>query len=151
MLADKFLQIIEHYGVNRQLKKLHEEIYELTEAILEHEEGVCSQFYDKNAITEEYADVMFMLIQFRLKYDIDLDRVNAIITEKTNRQVQRIEQEKPKKVNSSLKVGDTIKCVSAEDMVATMTELQKEGIETDFLYSLNGVRGLYLEVVKVGT
>ena len=33
-----------------------------------------------------------------------------------------------------LQVGDTIKCHEKEDMVNTMTELEKEDIHTDFLY-----------------
>lgn len=33
-----------------------------------------------------------------------------------------------------LKVGDTIKCANADDMINTMTELAKEDIETDFMY-----------------
>lgn len=48
-----------------------------------------------------------------------------------------------------LKVGDTIKCADKDDMVETMTKLSKEGIETDFLYQINGDEGLYLEVIRV--
>lgn len=47
-----------------------------------------------------------------------------------------------------LKVGDTIQCTDADDAINYMTELAKEGIETDFLYKKNGVEGLWLEVVK---
>lgn len=41
-------------------------------------------------------------------------------------------QEKKKK--SDLKVGDTIKCRDPDDMIDTMNDLVKSGIETDFLY-----------------
>lgn len=40
-------------------------------------------------------------------------------------------QEKKKK--SDLKVGDTIKCHDPDDMIDTMNELVKSGVETDFL------------------
>ena len=48
-----------------------------------------------------------------------------------------------------MKIGDTIKCADAEDMIETMYALAKEGIETNFLYEEGGVKGLWLEVVKV--
>lgn len=46
-----------------------------------------------------------------------------------------------------LQAGDTIKCHDKEDMVNTMTELEKEDIHTDFLYEKDGVKGLWLVVV----
>lgn len=55
-------------------------------------------------------------------------------------------QEKP---NERLKVGDTIKCHDEDDMIKTMEELAKEGIDTDSLYEKNGKHGLWLEVVEV--
>lgn len=48
-----------------------------------------------------------------------------------------------------MKVGDTIKCRNKADMVETMYQLQREGIETDFMYEKDGVKGLWLEVLKV--
>lgn len=48
-----------------------------------------------------------------------------------------------------LKKGDTIQCASADDMITLMTELAKEGVETDFVYKKNGMRGFYLEVIEV--
>lgn len=48
-----------------------------------------------------------------------------------------------------LKVGDTIKCANADDMINTMTELAKEDIETDFMYKKNGEQGFFLEVLNV--
>lgn len=47
-----------------------------------------------------------------------------------------------------LKVGDIIKCNSAEDAVDTMTELENEGISTDFNFDVPGE--YRLEVLKVG-
>ncbi len=42
------------------------------------------------------------------------------------------------KKKSDLKVGDTIKCHDPDDMIDTMNELVKSGIETDFLYKKDG-------------
>ena len=47
-----------------------------------------------------------------------------------------------------LKIGDTIKCHDAEDMIFTSAELYETGIYTDFLYEKDGEKGLWLEVVK---
>lgn len=49
---------------------------------------------------------------------------------------------------SDLKVGDTIKCFNAEDMIATSAALAKEGVQTDFPYEKDGEKGLWLEVVE---
>ena len=48
-------------------------------------------------------------------------------------------QEKKKK--SDLKVGDTIKCCDPDDMIDTMNDLVKSGIETDCLYKKDGKEG----------
>lgn len=48
-----------------------------------------------------------------------------------------------------LKVGDTIKCHDADDMIRTMTELEKENITTDFMYEKDGVKGLWLVVERI--
>lgn len=47
-----------------------------------------------------------------------------------------------------LSIGDTIKCADKEDCVNMMSELAKEGVETDFLYEKDGERGFWLEVEK---
>ena len=48
-------------------------------------------------------------------------------------------QEKKKK--SDLKVGDTIKCHDPDDMIDTMNELVKSGVETDFMYKKDEKEG----------
>lgn len=47
-----------------------------------------------------------------------------------------------------LKVGDTIKCHDKDDLIKTMTELEKCGIVTDFLYEKDREHGLWLVVTK---
>lgn len=48
---------------------------------------------------------------------------------------------------NELKKGDTIKCKDKDDMVNTFMELQKVGVDTDFLYEKDGEKGLWLIVV----
>lgn len=49
-----------------------------------------------------------------------------------------------------LRVGDTIQCYDADDMIRTMTELGKENITTDFMYEKEGEKGLWLVVERIG-
>ena len=53
-------------------------------------------------------------------------------------------QEKKKK--SDLKVGDAIKRHDPDDMIDTMNELVKSGVETDFLHKKDGKEGFWLVV-----
>ena len=48
-----------------------------------------------------------------------------------------------------LKVGDTIKCANKEDLPNTHNDLAENGIQTDFMYEKGGVKGLWLEVMKI--
>ena len=51
-------------------------------------------------------------------------------------------KEKP----NDLKIGDTIKCSDADDMIDTMERLTKSGINTDFVYEKDGKEGFWLVV-----
>lgn len=83
---NRYLKIINNYGVNAQLKKLNEELYEFEEAVLEK--------HDKEHITEEIADILVILQQFKEKYNIDLTEINKVMRYKVDRQIRRIEEEK---------------------------------------------------------
>lgn len=97
------LRIINHYGVKHQLRKLHEEVYELTEAIISEEQRKITweklkiqapfKINLKKHITEELADVMCLLIQFIYFYDMNIDDVFDEINFKAKRQLKRIEEE----------------------------------------------------------
>lgn len=97
---EKLLKIINTYGVLPQLKYFQSEIFELNEAImqLEHyEEYANDQDYQttlkkqKEHIAEEIADVMVMLEQFKMYYNIkDMD-IEEVMDKKINRQLERIE------------------------------------------------------------
>lgn len=81
---EKLLKIIKNYGVIPQLKYLFTELFELTEAIIAG---------DKKHITEEFADVMVMLTQFKVYFDLDTREIDSIMTYKIDRQLKRIDEE----------------------------------------------------------
>ena len=86
--------IIQHYGIRNQLRKFNEESYELLEAINDYEwivdgRGRC----DKNHITEELADCMVLIEQFKLYYDISSEEITNIFWSKVDRQLDRINNE----------------------------------------------------------
>lgn len=95
-MEDKLLQIIEHYGVIPQLKYFQSEVFELNEVIIKYEslpEGLWKMTKNsyKGHITEELADVMVMLCQFKEYYHIDRKDIMKIMNEKIDRQLKRIE------------------------------------------------------------
>lgn len=106
------LMIINHYGVMKQLKYFQSEVFELNEAIIQHEKKdpivsavesinrIGSKLSGKkyrttsiNHIIEEIADVQFMLNQFKEYYEITDDEILDVILSKANRQLERIEKE----------------------------------------------------------
>lgn len=98
-MEDKLVEIVNYYGINKQLKYIHSEYYELDEAILECEHSYhysptqLGRTY-KNHIAEEIADVMVMLKQFQYYYDISDEQIKKITREKVERQLERIKNEK---------------------------------------------------------
>lgn len=82
---DKYQKIIEYYGVNNQLKKLTEEVYELQESILEQ--------HNIEHILEEYADVEVILEQIKQYFKLDDDKIELIKDYKVARQLYRIRNE----------------------------------------------------------
>jgi hypothetical protein len=48
-----------------------------------------------------------------------------------------------------LKVGDYIKCHDKYEMAALTETLAADGIETEFEFEKDGVKGLWLQVVEV--
>ena len=102
-MKNKLLQIINHYGIDKQLKYIHSEYFELDEAILDteayksFEEGEGVEYDEKGCkehITEEIADVMVMLKQFQYYYGIEDKQVEEVMNYKIDRQLDRIEKEK---------------------------------------------------------
>ena len=100
-MKDKILEIINHYGVMHQLKYFQSEVFELNEAIITHELKKSVEYEiplteiigTKEHIAEEIADVMVMLEQFKLYYDISSEEITNIFWSKVNRQIERINNE----------------------------------------------------------
>ncbi len=92
-MTEDLLKIIYHYGVNKQLKYIHSEYFELDEAIMQYTFEDKNRYQDIDHIAEEIADVTVMLKQFQYYYDIEDSEIEKIMREKINRQLQRIEEE----------------------------------------------------------
>lgn len=88
MRSEDLKKIIEHYGVDNQLRKLNEEVYELFESI--HKLGTGKT---ENDVVEEFSDCMVLLMQIKEYFKIDNDVVNDWIDFKVERQLKRIENE----------------------------------------------------------
>ena len=91
----KLEQIIVHYGINNQLKKLNEETYELIEAILTF--GQENNHKSLNHVIEEMGDVYVVLKQLQIYYGISENEIEDTMTFKIERQLQRIESEEKRR------------------------------------------------------
>ncbi len=111
-MNEKLRKIINHYGINKQLKYFQSEVFELNEAIIKRNnqglmESVAQSIVfafstildvktidnSKEHIKEEIADVMVMLKQFQLYYDIPTSEIKKIMKNKVERQLNRIMEE----------------------------------------------------------
>ena len=97
-MEEKLLQIINHYGLENQLKYIHSEYFELDEAILDYIKDEFTYFPEveescKKHITEEIADVMVMLKQFQYYFSIEDEQIEEIMNYKIDRQLERIKNE----------------------------------------------------------
>ena len=95
-MKDKLLSIINYYGLNNQQRKLQEEIFELQEAITELNIAErdtmlfdLTTFYDN--ISEEMADVLVILKQICIYFNIDQKKLSDIMKYKINRTINRME------------------------------------------------------------
>lgn len=80
----KEIEIISHYGIKNQIRKFNEESYELIEALFEN---------DKEHITEEIADCLLLIKQFRDFYKIQDEEIREVYDYKLSRQERRIADE----------------------------------------------------------
>lgn len=100
-MEEELLQIINHYGVNNQQRKLEEEVFELQEAItiyelknsVQYEIPLTELIATKEHLIEECADVFVLLGQILHYYNIDTDELNKMIDQKIKRQLERIKNE----------------------------------------------------------
>lgn len=73
--------IILKYGINNQLKHLHEELYELTEALFD---------YKLEHIKEELSDCYVILDSIKLIFNFKDEELDEIKNNKVNREIERI-------------------------------------------------------------
>lgn len=112
-MKKNMLKIMNYYGIKKQLKYFQSEIYELNEAVIQHEEHkrnpidvflnamepVIATLNNRkavnstDAIRDEIADVMVMLKQIQYHYGIDDIDVTNIMKSKIERQLERIKEE----------------------------------------------------------
>lgn len=83
----KEIEIINHYGDKHQIRKFNEESYELIEALFEN---------DKEHITEEIADCLVLINQFKAYYEIEDKDIQKVYDYKLLRQERRIVDEQEK-------------------------------------------------------
>lgn len=97
MNKEDLLKIINTYGIMPQLKYFQSEVFELNEAIIIEEDRnkhLNLKKFSTDDIAQEIADCYVMIEQFRLYYDIPNDKIQEIMKQKINRQLDRIEKEK---------------------------------------------------------
>lgn len=100
-MKEELKQIIEHHGINNQLRKFNEEALELHEAIItyelkqsiEYDSPLTEIIGTKEHITEEIADCLVMLNQFVEYYGIQESDIYIIMEKKIDRQLERIKDE----------------------------------------------------------
>ena len=100
-MKEQLKEIIEHYGIDKQLKYIHSEYFELDEAIIKAEQFHPKSMIQLNAsvedyinhIAEELADVMCMIKQFQYYYGITDEQIEDIMKFKIDRQIERIKNE----------------------------------------------------------
>lgn len=80
----KEIEIINHYGYRHQIRKLAEEQYELIEALFEE---------DEDDITEEIADCLLLINQFKAYYKIKDKDIQKVYDYKIARQERRMADE----------------------------------------------------------
>jgi NTP pyrophosphatase (non-canonical NTP hydrolase) len=78
------IEIINHYGYRHQIRKLAEEQYELIEALFEE---------DEDNITEEIADCLLLINQFKSFYQIKDKDIQEVYDYKIARQERRMKDE----------------------------------------------------------
>ena len=98
----KYLDIINHFGLKSQKRKLDEECYEFLEAVTEYEELVCeNESYDypytveeldifRDHIVEEMGDILILLTQFIARYNISKEELDEWMDYKLFRTEHRI-------------------------------------------------------------
>jgi len=97
-MKTKLLQIINHYGIKHQQRKLAEEVFELQEAITQYEFGNDATYKEfpkdyLEHIAEELTDVIVLVSQIKEYYGITDAQLGKIMDFKVYRTLERIKEE----------------------------------------------------------
>jgi NTP pyrophosphatase (non-canonical NTP hydrolase) len=92
-MKSKLLEIINHYGIDNQQRKLQEEVFELQQAITIYDTDEWDISEMREHIEEEVADVCVLLMQFCNYYKLNVGNIGQIIDKKIDRQLERIKNE----------------------------------------------------------
>lgn len=86
---EKLKKITSHFGIETQLMKFMEEIGEfINECYKRH-------YVDPEAgsVEDETADILVLLSQLLIYFNVDVDKVQKIYDEKLNRTIERIDKD----------------------------------------------------------
>lgn len=93
-----YKDIMNHFGVRNQMRKLNEECYEFIEAVDNYEDVINfvknASKHDKELVREfvieEMGDMLILLTQFVARYDIKKSELDYVIDAKLQRTKERI-------------------------------------------------------------
>lgn len=110
----KLRKIMNYYGMAEQLKYFQGKVFDLNEAIIiKRNTGVLESLaleitnallpkkfdYTRENIKKEIADVMIMIKQFQLYYDISTDELKEVITSRIDKKLEKIRDLNTKEVS----------------------------------------------------
>lgn len=85
---EKLKAIIRHYGLSAQTSKAVEELIELSEVLIK---DMNKGDLDRNGLYEEIADVLIMIGQLKIIYNIDTAALQQVIDVKIDRTLERMD------------------------------------------------------------
>lgn len=96
-MKEKSLKILQHYGINTEIKKLGEECWELHEAVISQLEyqniiGKTSKVHIEH-IEEEVADILVVLMHIINFFELEKENLKKIQSYKLDRTLKRLEKE----------------------------------------------------------
>lgn len=83
---DLYYDIIEHFGLRNQLKKLTEENHEFVESVIDFDNNADT----RDHIVEEMGDMLILLTEFIAYYKIDKSELDKVMDAKLKRTIERI-------------------------------------------------------------
>ena len=84
---EKLTAIIRHYGLSAQTSKAVEELIELSEVLIK---DMNKGDLNRNGLYEEMADVLIMIGQLKIIYNIDTAALQQVIDMKIDRTLERM-------------------------------------------------------------